>query len=151
MTFTTLIKGMLMVGKIQEAARLLEKLQSEQLVNPNEVTYLTMINGLCKAGHTLEAFDFLKLLEKGSCKPDVRAYTTLIHGLCNDGKIDDALRLFSTLCDKGISPDVSAYSSVIQGLCNLSRWNEDDGMLKKMDSNGVQHLDERLLQKGTSG
>ncbi|KAH6788412.1 hypothetical protein C2S51_003418 [Perilla frutescens var. frutescens] len=54
-TFTNLIKGLFLVGKVSEAGKLYNKLLREKLCEPNEVTYLIVINGLCKAGHTLPA------------------------------------------------------------------------------------------------
>ncbi|KAL0388127.1 UNVERIFIED_CONTAM: hypothetical protein Sradi_2694500 [Sesamum radiatum] len=52
-TFTTLYKGLFLVGEVAEAKKLFKKLLSEKLCEPNEVMFLTVLNGLCKAGHTL--------------------------------------------------------------------------------------------------
>nr|AYM00974.1 pentatricopeptide repeat protein [Salvia miltiorrhiza] len=138
-TFTTLIKGLLLVGRVPEAAKVLWKLSVYQLCEHDEYTYSTMINGLCKAGGTLEAIDLLCLLEKekGSCKPNVYAYNAVIDGLCKDGKVDEALQLFSTLGDKGISPNVVTYNSIIEGLCNRRRMDEAEDILKKMIADKV--------------
>lgn len=111
-TFNTLIKGLMLVGKIEEAAQLLGKLLAEKLCVPNERTYSAMINGLCKAGATFKALELLDLLENGNCKLDVYAYNIVIDGLCKDGKVDDALQLLSTLGDKGISPNVVTYNPI---------------------------------------
>ncbi|XP_047978563.1 pentatricopeptide repeat-containing protein At1g62910-like isoform X2 [Salvia hispanica] len=133
-TFTTLIKGLLLVRRIPEAAKLCWRLSAEQLCNPDERTYSVMINGLCKAGGIHEALELLSRLEKGNCKLDVYAYNIVIDGLCKNRKVDDALQLFSTLGDKGISPDVVTYNSIIEGLCNHSRGKEAEDMLRKMIS-----------------
>ncbi|KAK4394078.1 putative pentatricopeptide repeat-containing protein, mitochondrial [Sesamum angolense] len=67
-TFTTLIKGLFLDDKVIEAEKLFKKLLALKLCEPNEVTILTVINGLCKAGHTLTACDLLGLFEKTSFK-----------------------------------------------------------------------------------
>ncbi|XP_057780956.1 putative pentatricopeptide repeat-containing protein At1g12700, mitochondrial [Salvia miltiorrhiza] len=133
-TFTTLIKGLLLVGRVPEAAKVLKKLLVFRLCEPNERTYNTMINGVCKAVGSLHALELLCLLEKemGICKPDVYSYTAVIDRLCKEGKVNDALQLFSSLGDKGISPDVVAYNSIIEGLCNRRRMDEAQDVLKKM-------------------
>nr|AYM00875.1 pentatricopeptide repeat protein [Salvia miltiorrhiza] len=133
-TFNTLIKGLLLVGRIPEAAKVLWKLSVYQLCEPDERTYNIMINGVCKAVGSLEAIDLLCSLEKGKgiCKPNVYAYSAVIDGLCKEGKVDDALQLFSSLGDKGISPDVVTYNSIIEGLCNRRRMDEAQHVLKKM-------------------
>nr|AYM00877.1 pentatricopeptide repeat protein [Salvia miltiorrhiza] len=133
-TFNTLLKGLLFVERIPEAAKLLGKLSVYQLCEPDEYTYNTIINGLCKAGDILQAIDLLCSLEKGkgSCKPNVYAYSAVIDGLCKEGKVDDALQLFSSLGDKGISPNVVTYSSIIERLCNRRTMDKAEDMLKKM-------------------
>ncbi|KAK4394076.1 putative pentatricopeptide repeat-containing protein, mitochondrial [Sesamum angolense] len=83
-TFTTLIKGLFLDDKVMEAERLFKKLLTRKLCEPNEVTILTVINGLCKAGHTLTAYDLLGLFDKTSFKPDVKSYSTVIDSLCKD-------------------------------------------------------------------
>nr|AYM01011.1 pentatricopeptide repeat protein [Salvia miltiorrhiza] len=134
-TFNILIKGLLLVGRIPEAAKVLGKLSAFHLCEPNEYTYNTIINGLCKAGDILQAIELLCLLEKGkgSCKqPDVYAYNIVIDALCKEGKVDEALQLFSTLGDKGISPNIVTYNSIVDGLCNHRREDEAEDIFKKM-------------------
>ncbi|XP_057797768.1 putative pentatricopeptide repeat-containing protein At1g12700, mitochondrial [Salvia miltiorrhiza] len=138
-TFDTLIKGLLLVGRIPEAAKVFWMLLAYQLCEPDEHTYSTMINRLCKARDTLEAIDLLCLLEKEkvNCKPNVYAYSAVIDGLCKEGKVDDALQLFSSLGDKGISANVVTYNPIIEGLCNMRRMDEAEDILKKMIANEV--------------
>ncbi|KAK4394071.1 putative pentatricopeptide repeat-containing protein, mitochondrial [Sesamum angolense] len=63
-TFNTLIRGLFLDDKVIEAEKLFKKLLTLKLCEPNEVTVLTVINGLRKAGHTLTAYDLLGLLRK---------------------------------------------------------------------------------------
>ncbi|XP_057780965.1 putative pentatricopeptide repeat-containing protein At1g12700, mitochondrial [Salvia miltiorrhiza] len=111
-TFTILIKGLLLVGRIPEAAKVLWKLSVYRLCEPDEQTYNTMINGICKAVGSLHALELLCLLEKekGICKPDVYSYTAVIDRLCKEGKVDDALQLFSSLGDCYNSGAISSWA-----------------------------------------
>ncbi|KAL0456590.1 UNVERIFIED_CONTAM: putative pentatricopeptide repeat-containing protein, mitochondrial [Sesamum latifolium] len=131
-TFNTLIKGLFLDDKVVEAEKLFKKLLTLKLCKPNEVTILTVINGLCKAGHTLTAYDLLGLFEKTSCKPNVFSYSTVIDSLCKDRMVDDALQLLAKMIDKGISPDIVTYSAVLQGLCNFGRWKEAKDLIIQM-------------------
>ncbi|KAL0388082.1 UNVERIFIED_CONTAM: putative pentatricopeptide repeat-containing protein, mitochondrial [Sesamum radiatum] len=83
-TFTTLIKGQFLDDRVIEAEKLFKKLLTLKLCEPDEVMVLTVINGLCKGGHTLTAYELLGLFEKTSFKPDVKSYTTVIDSLCKD-------------------------------------------------------------------
>ncbi|KAL0456643.1 UNVERIFIED_CONTAM: putative pentatricopeptide repeat-containing protein, mitochondrial [Sesamum latifolium] len=62
-TFTTLIKGLFLVGEVAEAEKLFKKLLSEKLCEPNEIMFLTVLNGLSKAGHSLTARIYLGFLK----------------------------------------------------------------------------------------
>ncbi|KAL2230321.1 UNVERIFIED_CONTAM: putative pentatricopeptide repeat-containing protein, mitochondrial [Sesamum indicum] len=131
-TFNTLIKGLFLGDKVVEAEKLFKKLLTLKICEPDEVTILTVINGLCKAGHTLTAYDLLGLFEKTSFKPDVKTYSTVIDSLCKDRMVDDALQLLAKMIDKGISPDIVTYSAILWGLCNFGRWKEAKDLITKM-------------------
>ncbi|KAL0413942.1 UNVERIFIED_CONTAM: putative pentatricopeptide repeat-containing protein, mitochondrial [Sesamum radiatum] len=131
-TFNTLIKGLFLDDKVMEAEKLFKKLLAQKLCEPNEVTILTVINGLCKAGHTLTAYDLLGLFEKTSFKPHVFSYNTVIDSLCKDRMVDEAVQLLAKMIDKGIAPDIVTYSSVVQGLCNFGRWKDVIDLINEM-------------------
>ncbi|KAL0456604.1 UNVERIFIED_CONTAM: putative pentatricopeptide repeat-containing protein, mitochondrial [Sesamum latifolium] len=90
-TFTTLVKGLFLDDKVTEAEKLFKKLLAQKFCEPNEVMILTVINGLCKAGHILSAYDLLGLFDKTSFKPNVYSFNTVIDSFCKDRMIDDAL------------------------------------------------------------
>ncbi|PIN05724.1 hypothetical protein CDL12_21735 [Handroanthus impetiginosus] len=131
-TFSTLIKGLFLDDKVAEAEILFKKLLSLKLCEPDEVTILTVINGLCKAGYTLAARDLLSSFGKTSYKATIESYNTVVDSLCKDGMVDDALHLLSKMNDMGISPDVVTYSSIIQGLCNFGRWKDVENIVAEM-------------------
>ncbi|KAK4389636.1 hypothetical protein Sango_2300600 [Sesamum angolense] len=68
-----------------------------------------VINWLCKAGHTLTAYDLLGLFEETSFNPGVKTYSTVIDSLCKDRMVD-ALQLLAKMIDKGISPYIVTYN-----------------------------------------
>lgn len=59
-TFNTLIKEFFLADKASHAVEIFKKLSRDKPCVPNEVTFLAVINGLCKAGYTLMARDFGK-------------------------------------------------------------------------------------------
>lgn len=52
-TFNTLLQGLFFAGKVAKAEALYNKVLSFKLCEPNDVTILTMVNGLCKSGQIL--------------------------------------------------------------------------------------------------
>ncbi|QHO13349.1 Pentatricopeptide repeat-containing protein [Arachis hypogaea] len=83
----------------------------------NEVTYVTLIQGLCKTRHTSAAIQVLRKIPMNGIVPNVVMYSTIIDSLCKAGLVNLAFRLFSEMLAKGISPDVQSYNIMINGFC----------------------------------
>ncbi|XP_012832969.1 PREDICTED: putative pentatricopeptide repeat-containing protein At1g12700, mitochondrial [Erythranthe guttata] len=92
-TFNTLLKGLFLDGNVAEAEKLFKKILTLKLCELDDVTILTVIDGLCKAGRVHTARDLLLLLEKTIYKPSVKAYSAVIDCLCKGGMVDNALEL----------------------------------------------------------
>ncbi|XP_012845016.1 PREDICTED: putative pentatricopeptide repeat-containing protein At1g12700, mitochondrial [Erythranthe guttata] len=92
-TFNTLLKGLFLDGNVAEAEKLFKKILTLKLCEPDDVTILTVIDELCKAGRVHTARDLLLLLEKTIYKPSVKAYSAVIDCLCKGGMVDNALEL----------------------------------------------------------
>ncbi|KAK1386002.1 putative pentatricopeptide repeat-containing protein, mitochondrial [Heracleum sosnowskyi] len=131
-TYTTLIRGLVSQHKSAEARLFFKNLIKFRQVQPNVVTFNTMINGLCKTGHTDIALWLFRFMEKCHCAPDSITYNTVIDSLCKGGLVDDALNLHSEVREKRILPDVGTYSPIIQVLCSLKRWEEVGLLLNQM-------------------
>ncbi|XP_074325663.1 uncharacterized protein LOC141663752 isoform X2 [Apium graveolens] len=131
-TYNTLIRGLLAQHKSAEARLLLTNLIKFREVQPNVVTFNTMIDGLCKTGHTDMALWLFRFMENSDCKPNTVTYTAIINSFCKRGHVDDALNLHSEMMQKGILPDVQTYNTIIQVLFDTNRWEEVSMLLKQM-------------------
>ncbi|KAI9157514.1 hypothetical protein LWI28_023825 [Acer negundo] len=86
-------------------------------VEPNVITFSSLIDGHCKAGNVETAISlYLEMIIK-SLVPDVVAYTALIDGHCKDGNMKEALRLHKEMLEAGLTPNVFTISCLIDGLC----------------------------------
>ncbi|KAM0069088.1 putative tetratricopeptide-like helical domain superfamily [Helianthus debilis subsp. tardiflorus] len=105
-TYSTLINGLVLADRVFEAVELFKKLLREKVCEPDQVMYGSVINGLCKVGHTSKALELLTFMESGSCKPCVEQYSVVIDSLCKDRMVDHALELFTKMTGKGVLADV---------------------------------------------
>nr|GME18535.1 putative pentatricopeptide repeat-containing protein At1g12700, mitochondrial [Ipomoea batatas] len=131
-TFTTLIKGLFLDNKIVEGVGLFKKLVRENVCKVDQITYGSVINGLCKAGHTQNALDLLIVMQEEGPKPNTIAYNIVIDSLCKDRIVDQALGLLSEMIERGVPPNILTYTSLIQGLCNFNRWKEVTKLMNGM-------------------
>ncbi|XP_031485862.1 pentatricopeptide repeat-containing protein At5g28460-like [Nymphaea colorata] len=87
-------------------------------VEPNIVTFSTLINNLCKSHRVDEALHvFENMTEAGGCVPDVIMFNTLVDGLCKVGRRQEGLALVGRMKEFGCSPNVVTYNCLIDGFC----------------------------------
>jgi pentatricopeptide repeat protein len=101
---------------------------------PNEVTYRSMMDSLCKQGQSKEAQKLLDLMVRGGIKPDVVSYRILLIGYANYGTIDDVMKILDRMQLNHVAPDLSTYTSLLkayaknrkvdQAMCVLNRMKQ---------------------------
>ncbi|GKV05353.1 hypothetical protein SLEP1_g17377 [Rubroshorea leprosula] len=96
-------------------------------VEPNVVTFKTLMNGLRVEGRTGDTVRLLRKIEESAVRPDIVTYNTVIDSLCKDRLIRVAQNIFSEMVGKGILPIFISYSSLVQGMSNLGKWEEVKG------------------------
>ncbi|XP_074330574.1 uncharacterized protein LOC141667840 isoform X1 [Apium graveolens] len=130
--YNILIRGLLSQGKSDEAEALFKKIILFKEIEPDVVTFTTMINGLAKSGHANMALWLFNCMEDNDCQPNKFTYSTVIHSLCKRGLVDEALKLHSKMEAKGIVPDIMTFTPIIKGLCISKKWEEASKVLKHM-------------------
>ncbi|KAL4375033.1 hypothetical protein HN51_008901 [Arachis hypogaea] len=109
-TSTTILKGLYLCGSVEKVVHFHDRVLAHGF-QLNQVTYGTLINGLC-------AKYVFNTMAKNRVFPDVRSYNIMINGFCKSKMIDDALNLFEEMRRKNLVTDTVTYSTLIDGLGN---------------------------------
>nr|XP_043615013.1 putative pentatricopeptide repeat-containing protein At1g12700, mitochondrial [Erigeron canadensis] len=88
LTYTTLINGLVLSDQVFDAVELFKKLLRDKTCEPDQFMYGTVVNGLCKVGHSKRALEVLRFMEKSTCQPVVQHYNPIIDSLCKDNMVD---------------------------------------------------------------
>ncbi|KAL8155857.1 hypothetical protein AgCh_001055 [Apium graveolens] len=131
------LRGLISQDNPVEAQNIFNKLLRFNDIQPNVVTYTTIIDGLCKRGHPSVAVKLFRYMEKKGCKPNAVTYNTIIDCLRKCRLVDQALGLLREMTRKGILPNLMTYSSLIQGLFDFNRWQDINGLLREMDISNI--------------
>ncbi|CAN6544215.1 unnamed protein product [Malus baccata var. baccata] len=150
-------------GRLKKATEFLGFMETLG-IQPNVVTYNTIIHGYCSIGRVGRAqMLFSALKDKGveldsymyvACarKEDLRlfnkmleiglvstivTYNTLIDGYCNKGDLDKAFGYRDEMVKKGVLPTVSTYNLLIHALLMEGKMVEVDDMVKEMKDKGM--------------
>ncbi|KAF6146725.1 hypothetical protein GIB67_009011 [Kingdonia uniflora] len=105
---------------------------SRKGIEPNMVTFRSLMNGLCKGGCSLQA---LKLREKMVGKrfsANTIIYNNLVSGLCKEGKVLDVVQILGRMKLQGLKPDGVLYGRLVNSLCNSSMFQEVANLLDEM-------------------
>ncbi|KAF2298418.1 hypothetical protein GH714_023519 [Hevea brasiliensis] len=86
-------------------------------LEPNTVTFTTLIKGLCIDGKINGAVDFFNDMVAGGYQPGVHTYTVIINALCKCGKTNVAIELLKGMGERGCEPNVVTYSAIVDALC----------------------------------
>lgn len=114
--YNKIIDALVKTDHLDLAMSVYNDFKEDGLVEEN-VTYMILIKGLCRAGQVDEMFDLLAQMRKKLCKPDVFAYTAMIKVLVSNGNLDACLRVWEEMKRDGVTADVMAYSTLVMALC----------------------------------
>ncbi|XP_047983330.1 putative pentatricopeptide repeat-containing protein At1g12700, mitochondrial [Salvia hispanica] len=129
--FTTLIKGLFLDHKAIEAEKLFNKLLDDnKIFEPCQVTFF--VHGLCKAGHTVTACNYIDLLAEKGCIVRYYAYNALVDSLCRGGMVEDAILVLRRMIDRGVMPSTVTYTSIVHAMCWVGRWEDVRVLLREM-------------------
>ncbi|KAG8062702.1 hypothetical protein GUJ93_ZPchr0003g17305 [Zizania palustris] len=104
---------------------------------PNVCTYGSLLRGLCRGGHLVQAKEFMMMLEKGLVL-DTIAYTCLLNGLVKEGQVKAASYVFQEIiCKEGLYADCIAYNSMMNGYLKGGQINELERLMRNMHENEV--------------
>ncbi|KAL6848543.1 hypothetical protein ACP4OV_021837 [Aristida adscensionis] len=130
-TYTTMIKAYFAKRLANEALAVFKMMVSDG-VQPNRITYNTLVQGFCEAGR----MELVKeVFEMDSFKPDTCTFNTLMAAHCREGRTEDAMKVFDQMVVLHVRRDSASYSILIRALC------------EKGDFGRAEELVDELLEK----
>lgn len=133
-TWNTLIGGYAAGGYSEEALAAFEKMQCEDLLQPNKITYMNILNtcansGALEWGKKIHA----QLLNLGTVS-DVGVGNALVYMYAKCGSISDARHVFDQMAHR----DVISWTTLIRGYAQYGSGKDALELFKQMKREGVQ-------------
>ncbi|KMZ58563.1 hypothetical protein ZOSMA_767G00040 [Zostera marina] len=133
--YNALINGMCS-HRHKDAVSLMKEIDGRGL-QPNVITYTTIINSLCNAGDLrLSLVLFSKMLVKG-CTPNTVTLTSLIKGLFAQGKLSEAMEIWDFMVEE---PSIITYNVVIHCLCSNGCLPMARSIFSEMEQGNNNHV-----------
>jgi len=132
-TFNILLSG----WKSAEDAEAFVAEMRELGVEPDLVTYNSLIDCNCKNRDVEKAYKLLDEMREKDISPDIITYTSLIGGLGLIGQPDKAKDLLKEMHELGCYPDVPAYNAAIRNFVIAKRLGDAFALMDQMASKGL--------------
>uniref|UniRef100_K3ZQP1 Pentacotripeptide-repeat region of PRORP domain-containing protein n=2 Tax=Setaria italica TaxID=4555 RepID=K3ZQP1_SETIT len=138
-TYNTLIAGLSGVLEMDEAMGLLEEMiQGDVVVEPNVITFSSVLHGLCKIGRMFQAIKVREMMAERGCMCDLVTYNCLIGGFLRVHKVKMVMKLLNELASSGLEPDSFTYSILINGFSKMWDVDRAEKFLCTMRQHGIE-------------
>jgi len=105
----------------------------ESCVEPDIITYSTIIKGYCASGDVDRAFHVLaEMRGDGKFVPDEIMYNSILDGCAKQHRVEDALRLLEEMKTSGIGPSNYTLSILVKLLGHARRLNQAFRMVEDL-------------------
>ncbi|KAL8136775.1 hypothetical protein V2J09_002776 [Rumex salicifolius] len=129
--------------KYDRVEELFRKLPAEVGVEPDVVSYNTVIKAYVKLGVLDKAVLVLDEMEKKACNADSFTYNTLLHGLYKGDKFADGEKIWDKMQKSGVTPDIRSYNAKLAGLASEKKPEQALELLEEMKAySNVGNLEE---------
>jgi pentatricopeptide repeat protein len=133
-TYNTLLNAFARCGAMQRVPGVLEDMQTASpRVEPDIVTYSTIVKGYCMSGDVDKGFELLKAMqEDGKYTPDEVMFNSLLDGCAKQHRLDDALKLLDDMKGSDVSPSNYTLSILVKLLGRSRRLNQAFAMVDRI-------------------
>ncbi|KAI4299247.1 hypothetical protein L6164_032724 [Bauhinia variegata] len=138
LSLNALLAAYLHSKKFDVVDSLFNELSSKLSIEPDVVSYNTVIKAFCEMGALDSAMSMLEEMEKKGVNPNLITFNTLLDGLYGKGHFSDGEKVWSLMEKKNVTPNIRSYNSKLEGLASEKKTTEAVELFEKMKKEGVK-------------
>merc|ERR1719158_1586605 len=148
--YNTLIDACARCGRMDHLPQISEDMKTNN-IQPNVITYSTILKGHCQNGNIQEGFAILEQMKKDArLKPDEIVYNSLLDGCAQNNLVDEGLRLLEEMQSLGVQPSNFTLSILVKLMNRARRLNQAfslvEDITKKYNFRPNVHVYTNLVQ-----
>lgn len=152
LSFNALLAACIASKEFEKVSEIFREIPGKLSIEPNIISYNTMIKAFCQVGSMDAAVSLLDEMEKNGLKPNLITFNILLGSLYSGDadKFSKAETFWSLMQEKEVVPDVRSYNSRLHGMMRQKRVPEAVNVLKDMEERGLQpnHYSYNVMIKG---
>ncbi|CAK7350829.1 unnamed protein product [Dovyalis caffra] len=138
LSFNALLGACVNSKKFDEVDGLFRGLSKELQIEPDLVSYNTVMKAFCEMGSLDSAVSLLDEMEKKGLEPGLITFNTLLNGLYANGRFDVGERIWGRMKEKNVKPDIRSYNEKLLGLVLEKRIKDAAKVAEEMKSDGIE-------------
>ncbi|KAK7267608.1 hypothetical protein RIF29_20286 [Crotalaria pallida] len=136
-TYNILLKGYCKQLQIDQARELLKEMIEDEGIQPDVVSYNTIIDGCILVDDSAGALAFFNEMRARGIAPTKVSYTTLMKAFALSSQPKLAHKVFDEMfSDRQVRVDLIAWNMLVEGYCRLGLVEEAKKVIEKMKENG---------------
>lgn len=137
-TYNILLKGYCHQLQIDKAEDLMKEMVDEVGIEPDVVSYNTLIDGCILVDDSSGALTYFNEMRKRGIAPTKVSYTTLMKAFASSGQPKLANKVFDEMIkDPRVVVDLVAWNMLVEGYCKIGLVDEAKSIIQKMKDNGI--------------
>lgn len=136
-TYNILLKGYCQQLQIDKAKELLKEMADDAEIEPDVVSYNTLIDGCIQVDDSAGALVFFNEMRAKGIAPTKVSYTTLMKAFALSGQPKLANQVFDEMIkDPRVKVDLIAWNMLVEGYCKLGLVEEAKKIIQRMKESG---------------
>ncbi|XP_028792384.1 pentatricopeptide repeat-containing protein At3g13160, mitochondrial-like [Neltuma alba] len=115
-----------------------KKVTSKLSIEPNLVSYNTVIKAYCEMGNPDWAISLLEEMGNKGIDPDLITYNTLLDWLYRNDRFLDGEKLWSQMSEKNVAPNIRTYNARLRGLAMEKKTKDAAELFEKMKNEAIK-------------
>ncbi|XWS19494.1 hypothetical protein CRYUN_Cryun31cG0020900 [Craigia yunnanensis] len=138
LSFNALMGACVNAKKFDKVNGFFKELPEKLSIEPDLVSYNTVIKAFCEMGSLDSASLMLDEMEKKGVEPDLITFNTLLNESFKNGRFVDGEKIWGKMVEKNVEPDIRSYNAKLLGLVTEKRMEEALNFVEEMKSKGVK-------------
>jgi len=117
---------------------LFKELPAKLGIQPDLVSYNTVIKAYCEMGSLDSAKSFLDEMQKKGMEPDLITFNTLLHFFYKNGRFVDGEKIWGQMKESNVVPDIRSYNARLRGLTKEKKMKDAIELVDELKSKEVK-------------
>ncbi|CDO99688.1 unnamed protein product [Coffea canephora] len=137
-SFNALLGACVNSKNFNKVTELFKELPEKLSIEPDIVSYNTVVKALCDVGSVDSASVVMNEMESSNIQPDVVTFNTLLDAFYKNNRIEEAEKLWCLMEKKNVLANVRTYNSRLRGLVADNRVSDAAELIEEMGKKGVK-------------